>query len=86
MDQKKFPAVEPAPKIDLDEVSIAEKVLAERTRVFHNRSITGALLSPLAILLVGWIQVNVAGLNGADMAILLLNFDATTLSSADFIL
>lgn len=65
MDRKKFPVVEPAPDIDLDEASIAEKVLAERTRVFHNRSVTGALLSPLAILLLGWIQVNVAGWGNA---------------------
>jgi diguanylate cyclase (GGDEF)-like protein len=46
---------------DLDENLIARGVLAETTRVFMDRSVAGALTSPLGIVLLAWIQSTAAG-------------------------
>jgi diguanylate cyclase (GGDEF)-like protein len=46
---------------DLDENLIARNVLTETTRAFMDRSVAGALTSPLGILLLAWIQSSAAG-------------------------
>lgn len=46
---------------DLDENLIARGVLAETTRAFMDRSVAGALTSPLGIVLLAWIQSTAAG-------------------------
>ncbi len=46
---------------DLDENLIARGVLAETTRAFMDRSVAGALTSPLGIVLLAWIQSAAAG-------------------------
>jgi diguanylate cyclase (GGDEF)-like protein len=43
------------PALELDHDAIALRVEVERVRVFNERSITGALSSPVAIALLGWV-------------------------------
>jgi len=63
--QKEENTVDGDSTFDLDEDAIARLAEVERIRVFNDRSITGALSSPLGIALLGWILITQAGLGAA---------------------
>jgi len=62
-----------APELALNEAMIARKVLAERVRVFVDRSVAGALSSPLGTVLLAWLLGPVAGWGHAAAWLCLIN-------------
>ncbi|MCF8177798.1 MAG: GGDEF domain-containing protein [Sulfuritalea sp.] len=61
------------PDTPLDEAAIASKVTAERIRVFADRSVSGALTSPLGTGLLAWILGGAAGWKLAVIWLVLIN-------------
>ena len=61
------------PNLALDEITIARKVMAERVKLFTDRMVAGALISPLGTALLAGIEGPVAGWDRAAVWFFVIN-------------